>query len=267
MTRDDKKGQVVEDAADIYEAFFVPALFQAWPQKLVATTAITTGANVLDVACGTGVLARYLATQVGKPDLVTGVDINVGMLAVAKRQAPNINWQQAAAEQLPFESHRFDAVFCQFGLMFFNDRTTAISEMYRVLRAGGQLAIAVWGTLENTPGYLAVCQLLQDLFGNDVAKEMRAPYALGDIEALATLFTSANIGEFTVTTPSAMARFSSVHDWMYTDIKGWTLADVLSDSQFERLLEHADSALQGFTNDDGSVSFATPAHIVSVTKT
>lgn len=267
MTRDDKKGQVVEGAAEVYEAFFVPALFQAWPEKLVATTAIARGASVLDVACGTGILARHIGTLVDKPDLVTGVDINAGMLAVAQRQAPMINWQQATAEQLPFESNRFDAVFCQFGLMFFNDRVTAIREMYRVLRAGGQLVIAVWDALENTPGYLAVCQLLQNLFGDDIAKEMRAPYALGDIEALSSLLTSANRGEFTITTQSAMARFSSVHDWMFTDIKGWTLADVLSDSQFKRLLEHADAALQGFTSDDRSVSFATPAHIVRVTKT
>ncbi len=68
MTRDDKKGQVGEDATDIYLAFFVPALFKAWPKKLVATTTIMTGASVLDVTCGTGVLARYIATQVVAPE-------------------------------------------------------------------------------------------------------------------------------------------------------------------------------------------------------
>ena len=258
----DKKGQVVHSAADIYEAFFVPALFQPWPKQLAGAGGIKTGQRVLDVACGTGILARHLADCVGDARLVDAIDINEGMLAVARRKAPGIHWQQAPAERLPFEDSSFDAVFCQFGLMFFNDRTQAIREIKRVLRPQGQLVIAVWDRLENTPGYLAVTNLLDDLFGSAIANEIRVPYILGDIDELRKPFTAAGIDDINITTVQDTARFPSINDWMYTDIKGWTLADMLDDSQFELLKTEANRALRHFTDNKGAVSFAAPAHIV-----
>jgi len=262
MITADKKGQVVHSAADIYETFFVPALFQSWPEKLAGAAGIMTGQRVLDVACGTGILARHLAECVGDSQLVDAIDINEGMLAVARQKAPGINWHRAAAEQLPFEDNSFDSVFCQFGLMFFDDRAQAIREMQRVLRPQGQLVIAVWDRLENTPGYLAVTHLLDDLFGSGIASEIRAPYVLGDIDELKKPFTAAGIDDISIITVQGTARFPSINDWMYTDIKGWTLADMLDDSQFELLRTEANKALQRFSDNEGTISFAAPAHII-----
>lgn len=262
MITADKKGQVIHSAADIYETFFVPALFQAWPEKLAGAAGIKAGQRVLDVACGTGILARHIAERVGDDRLVNAIDINEGMLAVARRKAPGISWQRAAAEQLPFKDNSFDAVFCQFGLMFIDERAQAIREMQRVLRPQGQLVIAVWDRLENTPGYLAVAELLEDLFGSGIANEIRAPYVLGDIDELRKPFTAAGIDDISITTVQGSARFPSINDWMYTDIKGWTLADMLDDSQFERLLTEAKKALQHFADNKGAIRFLAPAHIV-----
>src|SRR5262245_60940676 len=98
------------DAARAYEALFVPALFQQWPPVIAELAQIRPGERVLDVACGTGVLARHAAQCVGPGGQVVGLDPNPGMLAVARENAPAIEWQQGVAESLPFPDGSFDAV-------------------------------------------------------------------------------------------------------------------------------------------------------------
>ena len=115
------QGQVSRSAADVYEEFFVPALFREPAQHVVRAADIRRGRSVLDLACGTGVLAREAVRATGNDGNVTGLDRNDGMLAVAKRLAPGINWQRGLAEALPFADRSFDRVFSQFALMFFDD--------------------------------------------------------------------------------------------------------------------------------------------------
>jgi ubiquinone/menaquinone biosynthesis C-methylase UbiE len=179
---DSDKGQVSKNAAEIYEEFFVPALFQPWTSRVADAAQVQAGQRVLDVACGTGVLARTVAERVGPAGSVVGLDVNAGMLAVAKRQAPQIEWQDGIAEDMPFDNDSFDAVVSQFGLMFFEDKCAAIKEMARVLRPGGQLVVAVWDSLENTPGYAIMVDLLQRLFGDKAANGLRAPYSLEPVQ-------------------------------------------------------------------------------------
>jgi SAM-dependent methyltransferase len=221
--------------------------------------------RVLDVACGTGVLARSLAERLGAGSVV-GLDINPGMLAVAKRTAPQIEWREGAAESLPFEDASFDAVVSQFGLMFFADRRAAIHEMARVLRPGRQLVVAVWAALMDTPGYAAMAHLLQRLFGETVANALHVPYNLGSRQQLRHLFDDANLTHINIQTREGAARFPSIASWVYTDVKGWTLAEVLDDAQVETLLRHAEHELASFVGVDGRVEFPAPAHIVTATK-
>ena len=129
-------GQVSRSAADVYEEFFVPALFREPAQHVVQAADIRRGQSVLDVACGTGMLAREAAPVTGDAGKVTGLDRNDGMLAVARRLAPGIDWQLGVAEALPFVDRSFDRVFCQFGLMFFDDRVAALREMRQSHEAG-----------------------------------------------------------------------------------------------------------------------------------
>jgi ubiquinone/menaquinone biosynthesis C-methylase UbiE len=141
------------DAANAYEEIMVPALFEEWTEPLLDATGIKPGQRLLDVACGTGVLARAASPLVGPNGSVVGLDPNPGMLAVAAQLAPAVDWQLGAVEALPFPGASFDAVVCQFGMMFFADRPAAIGEMLRVLKPGGALAFALWDTLENSPAY------------------------------------------------------------------------------------------------------------------
>jgi ubiquinone/menaquinone biosynthesis C-methylase UbiE len=263
------RGQVAANAAEIYEQFFVPALFAEWPPRVLEAAGVQQGDRVLDVACGTGILARKAAELVGTDTAhpngsVIGIDINEGMLAVARQKAPDLTWKVGPAESLPFETDSFDRVVSQFGLMFFEDQTQAIAEMGRVVRPGGAIAVAVWDTLAATPGYAVVAEILNELFGPEVAKSIQAPYSLGETEKLAALFAEAGMNNAAIHTITGRVHFPSVEDWIYVDIKGWTLADIIDDEGYERLRQYAPKKLAQFVQPDGSVSFNAPAHIVVV---
>jgi ubiquinone/menaquinone biosynthesis C-methylase UbiE len=259
-------GQVNKSAAEVYEEYFIPALFQEWAGKVANEAEIQQGQKVLDVACGTGVLAREVLKRVGSEGSVFGLDINEGMLAVAREKNPSIEWRKGAAESIPFEDESFDTVISQFGLMFFVDKTSAIKEMFRVLKSGGRIAIAVWGSLENAVGYKKVVEILQRLFGDEAADSLRSPYSLGDVQVLKSLFEDAGIENAEIKTLEGKARFPSIESWMFTDVKGWTLADILDDSQYQLLLNEAEKELRPFLTDEGTVSFDHPAHIIVAKK-
>lgn len=150
--------------------------------------------------------------------------------------------------------------------MFFEDRGAALREMWRVLRPGGRLAVAVWDALDRTPGYAAMATLLQRLFGDRVADALRAPFALGDPEALRSLFTEIGIANIEIRTADGTARFPSIDSWVHTDVKGWTLADLIDDAQYARLRQAAETELTPYAQRDGTVAFHSPAHIVIAVK-
>jgi SAM-dependent methyltransferase len=259
-------GQVTRTAAEVYESFFLPALFGQWALKVADAAGIRSGERVLDVACGTGALTRAASELTGSAAMVVGLDVNEGMLAVARRKAPEISWRHGRAEALPFERDSFDAVVSQFGLMFFEDRRGALQEMLRVLRPGGQLAVAVWDALERSPGYVAMVELLRRLFGEPAADALRAPFVLGDRDLLRSLFAEAGIAGTQITTHSGTACFPSIEAWISTEIRGWTLADVLDDAQLDLLVHQAQRALQRFVTADGSIAFEISAHVVTAIK-
>lgn len=259
-------GQVTSSAAEVYDEFFLPALFAAWVPRVVAVAALQPGQRVVDVACGTGVLAMEAALATSPGGQVVGIDLNPGMLAVARRKAPQISWLEAPAEALPLEAESFDAAVSQFGLMFFEDQQAAMEEMWRVVRPGGRLAIAVWDSLDNTPGYAAITSLLARLFGDDVAALLESPYSLGDPNALRALIARAGVTDLEVQRMPGEACFPSIRSWMHSDVRGWTLANELDDEQYERLVSEAEVELSRFVTADGSVRFAHPALIASAQK-
>lgn len=257
-------GQVSKSAAEVYEEFFLPALFSQWAASIIDVSRPREGDSFLDVACGTGVLARAALGVVGPSGRVTGLDINPEMLDVARSKEPGVTWVAGPAESLPFETASFDIVASQFGLMFFEDRARAIREMTRVVRPSGVVVIAVWDSLENTPGYRAAVELLSRLFGDAVADGLRAPFNLGDRAALRQMLESAGANGAEISTLHGEARFPSIESWMYTDIRGWTMSDDVSDLQFETLVDAAKKDLRRFVRADGTVQFEMSAHVAVV---
>ncbi len=131
-----------------YERYFVPAIGEPLARDLIRTAALRPGDRVLDVACGTGIVARLAAQQVGSRGTVAGLDVNPGMLAVARSVTPAelpITWYEAGAEDIPLPDDAFDLVFCQISLQFMVDKIAALREMRRVLVTGGRLILSVPG--------------------------------------------------------------------------------------------------------------------------
>ena len=205
-----KKGQVARSAAEIYDEFFVPALFGEWAGPVAAAARLRQGDKVLDVACGTGVLAREAWKRVQPGGSVTGLDCNDGMLSAARRSSAEIDWRHGFAENLPFDDCSHGAVVSQFGLMFFEDRVTALREMARVLMPQGRLCVAVWDSVETSPGYAAMIELIDRLFGAEVADALRAPFVLGNKVGLSQLFADAGIDGASIVTRQGEARFPSI---------------------------------------------------------
>jgi SAM-dependent methyltransferase len=260
--------QAQTDSATAHQELFVPALFQEWAPRMVAAARIQPRDRVLDVACGTGVLAREAASHVGSTGSVAGLDPNPGMLTVAARLAPAIEWRRGTAESLPYADRSFDVVVSQFGLMFFTDQRQAVREMLRVLAPGGRLAIAVWDCLDNTPAYAAEVALLVRLAGQRAAEALRAPFVLGERQELEALFAGLGQPSLTITTHHGTGQFPSIRSMVEADVQGWLLVMgvVLTEDVIGRILTEAENALRPYLAADGRVMFDSPAHIVAGTK-
>lgn len=255
-------------AAKAYEELHVPALFQQWAARVLDAAGVEPGHRVLDVACGTGVLAREAARRVGPAGFVAGIDPDPGMLAVAEQRAPAVEWRAGTAESLPYPDRTFDAVVSQFGLMFFPDRQAALREMLRVLAPGRTLAVAVWDALEHSAAYPVEVELLERLAGSAAADALRAPFALGDRTELAALVERAGATSVAVETRTGTARFPSIRSMVEADLRGWlpVMGVELDEPLTQRILLEAETALRAYVTDGGQVVFDSPAHIVTGTR-
>jgi ubiquinone/menaquinone biosynthesis C-methylase UbiE len=154
MTRHER-WQMAGNAPESYEHHMVPTFFKPWAEELLTRATLQRGERILDVACGTGIVARLAAEQVGSSGYVMGVDLNAGMLEVARAQTPTsgatVEWREGDANALPCADTTFDVVFCQQGFQFFPEKAVALREMHRVLVPGGRLALSVWRSLPYNP--------------------------------------------------------------------------------------------------------------------
>lgn len=256
-----ERGQVGGSAAEVYEEMFVPALFRQWAVPLLDAAGASGGETLLDVGCGTGVVARAAHRRGVR---ATGVDLNEGMLAVARRVGPGVDWRRGAVEDLPFADGSFDRATAAFLLMFLPDPGAALAEVRRVLAPGGTVALSTWAGLDHTPGYAALVDLVDRRLGPEAAAALAAPFTLGTGTAVAEAVAPAFPGVGVEQRPG-VARFPSLAAWVRTEIKGWTLADLVDDDALDGLLAEAATALAGFEAPDGTVSFATPALIATAT--
>ncbi|SDF96169.1 methyltransferase domain-containing protein [Alloyangia pacifica] len=249
-------GQIAAEAARVYEKCFVPALFGQFAPWLVEAAGIRGGGRVLDVATGTGIVAR---AALHRGASVTAVDINEGMLTVARELAPQVSFQRAPAESLPFEDDAFDAVTCQFALMFFADRVQALRDMARVCHPGGHVAVSVFDTWENSPGYRDLIPLLSEVMGAQAAEALKAPFCLGGPGVLEGLLEDAGLGGAQMIHKTGQVRHASLDAWLDTEIGGWTLASLATPEIMATLKAAAAEPLGQYRNSDGTISFEAPA--------
>jgi SAM-dependent methyltransferase len=264
---DAARGQVATRAAEVYDEFFVPALFAQWTGVVLDAAGVGTGGGdrVLVVGCGSGVLARAAARRVGGAGQVVGLDPNPGMLAVAERHVEAVTWRPGVAEALPFPDSCFDRVVSQFVWMFLEDHAAAARELSRALVPGGSIAVAVWAAVDDAPGYAAMVALLERVVSEDAADALRAPFAIGTPSELRDLLAP-TFPDVSVACHPGTARFDSIAAWVHTEIRGWTLDGMIDDTTFDVLLPGAEQTLAGFTDADGHVTFPVTALIATATK-
>lgn len=252
MTTSTESFHISLEAAEVYEATFVPGFFAQWAPLLCDAAGVTAGHLVLDVACGTGIVARIAADRAG-PASVTGVDINPAMLTVARRVRPDITWREGDAASLPFADGSFDAVLCQMALMFFPDRAAALAEFGRVAVTGGTVAVLVPSHLGAQPAYGPFVDMAARVAGPDARSLLSAYFACGDDAGLAVLFERAGLEQVTVRPTLGEMRFPSVDALVATEVDSTPLGERITESVRARLLDGARDVLAGFTAGDGSL--------------
>ena len=264
--------QVAGSAPEVYERELVPAVFGAWAPILVELAEPRPSERVLDVACGTGVVARIAATRVGPTGTVVGIDLNPGMLSLARslvsrdsRSGGQLQWQEASADKLPFPDGSFNVVYCQLGLQFFADRPAALREMRRVLGTEGRLAVMVWRGIHESPGFAVLADALQRHVGQAAAAIMRAPFGLTNADELEALVRAAGFQNVAVQQRSGTVRFPSVERFVLSYVAGSPLAGPVSqadDAARAALITDVRNALGKFTSND-ELAFPIAAHLLS----
>jgi ubiquinone/menaquinone biosynthesis C-methylase UbiE len=254
--------QVSLGAAEQYEARFVPAIFAEWAPLLADISGVGAGQSVLDVACGTGIVARTVADRLGGTGRVVGVDINDGMLAVARRVRPDLDWRRADVAELPFPDGSFDTVLCQMALMFFPDRGGALREMARVARPGGAIALAVPASLDDQPAYGPFVAMAARVAGPEVISLLGTYWACGDLAELGRLIDSAGLEVTDVRTHAGTATFASADELVVTEVRGSPLADRISEAAYAGIRAGAREVLAPFTAPDGRLDAPLYGHLV-----
>ena len=222
--------QLDGSAPELYEKYLVPAITTKWADDLVGRTQPTAGEEVLDVACGTGVVARSVSRRMLHGH-VTGLDLNKGMLAVAQTlvsEGAPIDWIEGSALDLPFPAEKFDLVLCQLGLQFFPDQGRALREMRRVLSPSGRVALSVYSPIERTPGANAFVLALDRVLGPNASKIKRGEHSFNAPDELQELLIEAGFAKVQVQTVVQQIAFPSVLDYVRFQLLATPMAALLS---------------------------------------
>jgi len=242
-----------------YERYLVPSIFAAWADDLVEVAALQPSERVLDIACGTGIVARTAARKLDAGGSVVGLDLSAPMLAVARTAAAaegvTVEWREGSAVKLPLRDGEFDLVFCQQGLQFFPDRPTALGEMYRVLAPGGRVVLSVWRELERSPGFAVLAEVLTRHIGPEAGALMTSgPFALSNIEELRALIAGARFKDIAIRPAVRTLRYPSPDEFVLRYAAGSPLASTVAgadDNARAALLAEISVKLQSSVDDQG----------------
>ena len=211
-----------------YERYFVPAIGAPLANDLIAVAALRPGERVLDVACGTGVVSRLASQEVGATGAVAGLDINPGMLAVARTTTPpdvSIDWHEASIEGIPLPEASVDAVLCQMGLQFVADKRTALREMRRVLAPDGRLILNVPGP---TPQLFVIMEeALTRHIGVEAARFVSHVFSLHDMEELQKLLEGADFRDVSVQEDTRSLCLPAPEEFLWQYVQSTPLAGAL----------------------------------------
>ena len=208
--------------AENYQRYFVPAIATPVAAGLLDAAGIQAGERVLDVACGTGIIARLAAERVGPTGAVSAIDVAPDMIDVARSvpapDQPVIDWRVGDATSLPFDDEQYDVVTCQMGLMFMGDRAAAVAEMRRVLVPGGRVVVNTPGVIQEP--FALMEQAIADHISADLGGFVRAVFSMHDPSAVAELLRTAGLRDVEAHESAATLRLPGPAEflWQYINL-------------------------------------------------
>lgn len=263
--------QVKGSGAEIYEHIWVPALMGKCADDLIAASEIKSGDRVLDVACGTGVVARRALSKCLPGGSVVGADVNEPMLSAAKQIAADedlngIAWRQCDAIQMPFADASFDVALCQQGLQFMPDRDAALQEIWRVLRPDGRLAISVWK--EASPFSIVLGEVLDRHFGEGITAPWMVASSLGDRDELRTLAKSNGFEGASIRLDVPIGRHAEPEQFVAGAILGSPLAATFESADEAKQRTIVQEIVSGISDhmDDEGLAITTKCHTLTARK-
>jgi ubiquinone/menaquinone biosynthesis C-methylase UbiE len=218
-----------------YERFFVPAIGAPLATDLIQLAALRQGERVLDIACGTGVVARLASQQVGATGTVAGLDVNPGMLAVARSATPPgmpIEWHEASAEAMPIPDASFDVVLCQLGLQFMPDKRAALREMQRVLVRDGRLILNVPGPTPRL--FTTMGEALARHVGAEAAGFVNHVFSLHDTAEIQNLISGAGFHDVSVQSDTKPLRLPAPEEFLWQYVHSTPLGGAVAQVDDER---------------------------------
>ena len=241
-----------------YERHLVPTFFAPLADELLALLPPRRSERVLDLACGTGVVARRAVERVGPDGHVVGVDVNPEMIDCAARVSAGspIEWRVAEAAELPLPDASIDLLFCAQGWQFFADQQAAAREAARVLRPDGRLVLAIWRAIEQNPVFAILARVLDRHAGSAAARTMRSPFAGPEPAELRAQLEAASLGAVRLRIASLLVRFPSVPEFLRQEAAGSPLGPALravGHSVLTALVTELETALATYVDDDGLV--------------
>jgi ubiquinone/menaquinone biosynthesis C-methylase UbiE len=252
-----------------YERFFVPAIGAPLAHDLVRFAALCPGERVLDVACGTGVVARLASRQVGVNGTVAGLDVNPGMLEVARSTTPpdrSINWYESPAEDMPLPDEAFDVVLCQLGLQFMTDKLLALKEMHRVLVPAGRLILSVSGPAGKPFAVLA--EELEQYISHEAAGFVNHVFSFHDIGEIEQLMSKAGFRDIAVQANKTLLKLPPPQEFLWQYVHSTPLAGIVAQEDEEDLVALERQVLDKWQDfeQDGTLAYRQRIVIASARK-
>jgi len=254
----------------VYDRCLGPMLFRPYAVDLTRRLAALPARDVLELACGTGIVTAEVARVLPADTRIVATDLNQAMLGVAVRatDAPNVTFQQVDAQSPPFDDDSFDAVYCQFGVMFFPDKGGAYAEMQRVLRPGGTLLFSVWDRIETSPIVHAVGEALARCFPDDPPQFIsRVPHGYHDTAAIRDALEAAGFGQVVVDAVTLPSRAPSARDVAVGLCQGTPIRHEITTRDPERLQRVTDAVTEAVAGrfGAGEVRADMRAYVVTAT--
>lgn len=253
-------------APENYQRYFVPAIGGPLAKKLISDAALQSGERVLDVGCGTGVVTRLAAERVGPEGMVAGLDINPGMIAVAKASTSDdlaIEWRQGIAEDLPYDDDSFDVVLCQLSPQFVPDRGRALSEMHRVLAPGGRLLLNVVGPAD--PIFASLADAMAHHVAPDAARFVQAVFALHDVDEIEALMKNAGFADIDVHASTPELTLPPGREFLWQYVNSTPLAGAVANASDEARAAMQDEVLDAWAGHETDHAMTCRQRIVMAT--